>query len=178
MHATLKTPTLKTPTLKPPALKPPALKPDDVFRAELALTTDHLKMWANSLHACATVELRNAPGFWSLEVAPLAQGACPFELMLRADQRYDLAIAGEYYEDRPITDISIFAGLAKSIASGHVSRVSIRSALTGALQSLETRISLSDGTYWFGARSVMPAAHACPPEFEIKEFKRYLPFRR
>ena len=154
------------------------LKSDDVFRAELARTMASLNQWAKSHEECAATSIRSALGYWKMAVSPLTPGACPFELQLRSDQRYDLAIAGEFYEDRQIGNFGMFPALTAAIAAGHVSRILTTSALTGALQSLETSLTLADGAAWSASRSLAPEHQRCPLEFEVKEVRRFLPYRR
>ena len=154
------------------------LRSDDVFRGELAKAAAGLTAWAKAHEDCAASDIRNAPGYWKMAVAPRVTGACPFEVLLRSDQRYDLAIGGEFYEDLEIGSFALFQNVVEAIAHGNVTRILTTSALTGALQSLETRVALPDGTIWSGARSHVENSRRCPPESELNEVRRFLPYRR
>ena len=154
------------------------LLPDDVFRSRLEAVAASLSQWAVMHEDCAAIKILNVPGYWKMIAQPYTTGACPFELQLRADQRYDVAIGGELYEDLNIGSFVIFLGLADAISNGRVMRVHVASSLTGALQSVETQVSLQDGTVWAGAQTVVPDDQRCPLESEIREVRRYLPYRR
>ena len=155
-----------------------ALLPDDVFRSKLEVLAASLSQWAVVHEDCATIKILNVAGYWKMTSQPHTAGACPFELQFRADQCYDVAIGGELYEDLKIGNFALYLNLVEAVAHGNVTRILTTSALTGALQSLETRVALPDGTIWSGARSHVENSRRCPPDSELNEVRRFLPYRR
>ena len=124
----------------------------DGDRSELSKTISALETWARNTSDVARIETETASAYWKMTVAPNTVGACPFELILRADRRFDLGIGGEVYEDKPIDGLDFFVMLARAIAAGRVERIDVISALTGSVDAIETRVTLEDGWAWIGER--------------------------
>ena len=93
---------------------------DDTYRTRLSAVIDDLERWAADAADIARIEAAGTPEAWRIAVAPLAANACPFELLLRRDQRYDLAIASESYEDQAIESLDVFRPFIDAIAAGRV----------------------------------------------------------
>ncbi len=53
-------------------------------------------------------------------MTPAVSAACPFELMLRADQHFDIVVAGEMFEDQSVASLELFLPLVDAIAAGRV----------------------------------------------------------
>lgn len=152
--------------------------PDDVFRQRLDEVIGALEAWGAQNRDCASVEIAQAPTYWKLSVRPNMPGAATFDILLQATQRFSLAVAGEVYEDKTIDRFDFFPMLVRAIAEGHAERIETRSALTGALEVIETRIELEDGWAWIGERRVTPrSARKIDSAQEIRK-RRYLPYRR
>ena len=152
--------------------------PDDVFRSRLQATITALRYWAPSIADAARVEETEAGDYWKLIVTPMVPSACPFELILHADQRYDIAIADETYESRPIDSFDWFLPFAEAIAEGNVVQRHWISRLTGLERSVETLVTLPNGGIWCESRG---ANHRMPTldddGTELRE-RRFLPYRR
>jgi hypothetical protein len=129
---------------------------DDIYRNELQRTLATLEAWARDYGDVADVYTSNAHSNWHMTSRPHASGACPFELVLRSGQRFDLTIGNEIYEDKPIDRLDFFPMLVRAIAAGHVERVEVISALTGAIDAVEMRVTLEDGWAWIGERRTGP----------------------
>ena len=152
--------------------------PDDVYRQQLSDVIAELENWAHALSDCATCTSGIAPAFWKLSVTPEARGACAFELMLRADQRFNVQIGGEVYEDKPVDAFAFFPMLARAIAAGRVERNTISSALTGVPEAIETRVTLEDGWAWIGERRVATRVARKSDAAQEQRTHRFLPYRR
>jgi hypothetical protein len=154
------------------------MQPDDVFHRHIAEATADLAQWGKEMAPFAEIVVTGKPAYWAMTVKPRITGACPFELLLRSDQFYDIVIAREVYEDRPIEDAGIFPILVRSIACGDVERRLVSSCLTGMLQSIETLVVLGDGLQWSANRDIIkPAARAPEDLTEIKTL-RFVPYCR
>ena len=90
--------------------------PDDVFRSRLQTTITALRYWAPSIADAARMQESETGNFWKIIVTPMVASACPFELILHFDQRYDLAVGDETYERRPIESFDWFVPFAEAIA--------------------------------------------------------------
>lgn len=152
--------------------------PDDVFRSRLQSTITALRYWAPSVTDAAHVEEAETGTFWKIHVSPKLQQACPFELILHFDQRYDLAVGDESYESLPIESFDIFVPFVEAIADGSVVQRRWVSRLTGLERSVETLVTLRGGGIWREARGephLMPTLE--DDGTELRE-RRFLPYRR
>jgi hypothetical protein len=152
--------------------------PDDVFRSRLQTTITALRYWAPSIADAARIEEAESGSFWKIAVAPRLAQACPFELILHFDQRYDLAIGEETYESLPIESFDLFLPFVEAIAEGEVVQRHWVSRLTGLERSVETLVTLVGGGIWREGRG---DAHEMPTleddGTELRE-RRFLPYRR
>ncbi|MDH4982040.1 hypothetical protein [Hyphomicrobium sp. D-2] len=152
--------------------------PDDVFRTRLQATITALRYWAPTVASTARVEETSSGDYWRLAITPITPSACPLELILHSDQHYDIFIAGETYEGRPIDSFDWFLPLAEAVAEGQVVQRQRISRLTGLQRSTETLVALANGEVWFDGRDTL---HAAPPieddGTEIRE-RRFLPYHR
>lgn len=151
---------------------------DDVYRNKLASVIDALDAWARNTRDAADIETDVTTSFWKMTVTPKTLGACPFELMLRADQRFNVRIGDEAYEEKPVDTFEFFPMLARAIERGHVERVAVSSALTGALDAIETRVTLEDGWAWIGERRVGQRGSRRVESAQEQRAHRFLPYRR
>lgn len=151
--------------------------PDDVFRDRLEETLVGLEAWANETRDCAVIDIAASPRYWRMSVTPHMAGACSFELVVKADQTFDLRLDREIYENEPVNRFDFFPRLAAAIAAGHVERIETLSALTGALIEIEMRVELADDWDWTGRRRVAPSLHT-GDLLEERHSHRFLPYRR
>jgi hypothetical protein len=152
--------------------------PDDLFRSRLQTTITALKYWAPSIADSARVEENETGNYWKLSVVPRLANACPLEIILHFDQRYDLAVGGETYESLPIESFDIFMPFVEAVADGRVVQRRWVSRLTGLERSVETLVTLAGGGIW---RETRGTSTPLPPldddGTELKE-KSFLPYRR
>lgn len=153
---------------------------DDVFRARLSETVAELDRWAATLTDVATIEMAETSTYWRMAVRPFMVGAAPFDLLIEADQKFSLNVAGEIYEKKPVDSFEFFPKLARAIAAGHVERIESRCAMTGALELVDTRITLDDGWAWIGERrcGLRQVARAKAEAAAVSRSHRFLPYRR
>jgi len=151
---------------------------DDIYRTKLQATVAALKYWLPEINDTARVSEISDVDYWKIAVEPKVPGACPFELMLRTDQRHDLIIAGEVFEDQPTTTLDLFVPLVDSIAEGRVVQRRTVSAATGAPVALRTIITLPDGHVWEAERTLPDGLAPGALDDLIIEDRHFLPYRR
>lgn len=156
---------------------------DDVYRARRALTIAELSAWTGFVADVASVEYGSIDGAWRIAMTPRCSTACPVELLLRDDQKFDLRIGSETYEDRPIESLDAFLPLLQAIADGRVVTRRTLSALTGLLRETETFVYVAPSNTFHG-RLGSPDGRSLPPPLpgeanglEIREL-HYVPYRR
>lgn len=149
---------------------------EDLFRTRLAGLIAKLEDWAARYSETGSMDAKYGTGFWRVVARPSTPGTCPVTLVLRADQKFDLSLAGDLFEDRPIENFDIFPPLLEAVAQGRVERTHYTSALTGAPLGHETRVLLSDGGSW-GERRMRSNAHAIDGAI-MENRQRFLPYSR
>jgi len=152
--------------------------PDDVFRSRLQSTITALRYWAPSIADAAHVEEAETGSYWKMIVAPALAQACAFELILHFDQRYDLAIGDESYENLPLESFDVFLPFVEAVADGSVVQRRWISRLTGLERSVETLVTMGGGGIWREARGephLMPTLE--DDGTELRE-RRFLAYRR
>jgi len=152
--------------------------PDDVFRDRLEPTLVDLEAWANGMRDCAKIDITASQRYWRLSATPHIAGGCPFELLIKSDQTFDLSLANEVYEDRPLDRFDFLVRLVSAIAAGHVERIETRNALTGVLLGIGTRVEIEDGWDWTGDRRITPTPLPALEADEVRRTHRFLPYRR
>ncbi len=151
---------------------------DDVFRARLNEVITELEQWGHAQRDVATIESAAAAAFWEMAVTPNLKGACPFGVLFRPDQRFTLALGDEIYEDKPFDRFDFFIMLARAVAAGKIDMLETRSALTGTLEKIETRVELEDGWAWIGERRIGGRAVRKTDAAQEVRTRRFLPYRR
>jgi hypothetical protein len=147
---------------------------DDVYRAKLRKTAADLRQAVAPLDGFAKVALETSEQGVRLVLVPLTAGACPVELMVRADQKYDIAVGVLLYEDRPVERLELFKPLILAVVDGAVVERRTVSALTGMEAGRETIVTLADGSQW---RAGGQAREGDGEEW-IAEDREFLPYRR
>jgi hypothetical protein len=97
-------------------------------------------------------------------------------LVLRADQKFDLSLAGDVLEDRNIEDFELFPQLLEAIAQGSVQKTYYSCALTGASLGHDVRVVLADGRSW-GEPRLRPGVQIDKGAV-LQDCIRFLPYRR
>ena len=151
---------------------------DDVFRERLERLLVELEAWAETTRDASAIDIAASARYWRMSVHPFAEGACPFEIMIKADQTFSLKLQDEVYEDRPLDRFDFFVRLVEAIAAGRVERIETFNALTGLLLAIEMRVELSPGWDWIGVRSVAPQKSPALVEAVECSTHRFLPYRR
>ena len=121
---------------------------DDAYTSQLQSTIESLRYWIPSVADAVRVEEIEAEGFWKIYVNPKTPGACPFELIFRADRHFDMVIAGETYEDLELTSFDYFLPLVEAIAEGRIVQRRRVSQATGRTYDIETIVTMRDGRTW------------------------------
>lgn len=115
---------------------------DDTFRKQLQHVIAALETWAKEMEPWAKIELGPTHGSWHVSAIPHAPTACPFEIILRPDRKFDMMIGGEIYEDQPLDALTDIPQMVRSISNGNVLIRRWRSQATGLLYSVETVVDL------------------------------------
>ena len=148
---------------------------DDVFRPKLQETIAALEKWAKQIGQFAQVERSETN--WRIKLEPPVPNACPCELILRRDQRFDLVIGEETYEDHPVRNLGLFLPMLQAVVAGNVSTRRWISSATGLEYQVETVVPLPDGTSWRAERRNALAPD--PPEINLEcETRQYVPYFR
>jgi hypothetical protein len=151
---------------------------DDVYRTRLAATYAMLKAAAAPFADIALIDSAATPDFARLSLIPNAAGACAVEIMLRADQLYDISLATEFYEDCPVTTFDLFEPLILAVTRGDVLQRRHLSAATGAERGIETIVSLPGGVVWTKGHVHSDVAAAIADERTLFQDRRFVPYRR
>ena len=115
---------------------------DDNFRKRLQHIIDALEVWAAEMEPWATIELGFTDGTWRINAVPHAETACPFEIILRPDQKFDIKVGSEIYEDRPLDALTDIPQLVRAISNGRVLIRRWESWTTGLEYNMETIIDI------------------------------------
>ena len=151
---------------------------DDVYRDHLEKTLVELEAWANATRGSADIAITASDRYWRMAVVPFLPSACPFELLIKADQTFDLMLNGEVYENRPVERFDLFPKLATAIAAGHVDRIETRNSQTGNLLDIATRVELAPGWDWIGSRKVLKRFLQPLEANEERQARRFLSYDR
>ena len=151
---------------------------DDVYRTKLQTTTAGLKQIIASLSDVAEIVVAQSPEHARFSLIPHAIGACPVEILLRADQYYDIALASEFYEDCRIENLGLFEQLIQAVANGDVIQRHYISAATGAERAVESIVTLPGGTVWHKGHVHSRLSGALADGRAVYNDRRFLPYRR
>lgn len=152
---------------------------DDVYRSKFDGALERIGRAADELSDVAEVETRRERSHFRLALQPRMRGACPLELLLRLDQRYDLQVGSESYEDCEVAAFEDFEALVRAVAAGRVVTRHYFSAATGSLRSVETIVTFPDGREWRKRHRFSPRAgdDDAPDGIVVKD-RNFLPYRR
>ena len=147
--------------------------PDDVYRDRLEQTLVEIEKCVAKMQNCAAIDLAVTPYYWRAAVLPVFPDACPFDLIIRADQKFSLKLDDEAFEDLPVEHFELFPHLVRAIEAGHVDRISKLDVTTDGLVAIEMRVELGPGWEWHRERRI-----ASKPPAEEWRTHRYLAYRR
>ncbi len=150
---------------------------DDTFRRQLKHVIAALETWAKEMAPWAKIELGPIDGAWRISAVPHAPTACPFEIILRPDRKFDIIVGGEIYEDQPFDALTDIPQMVRSISNGRVLIRRWRGQATGILYSTETLIDLP-GTNEGHFRRPNPDAPSIEGVEVEAELEAFDPYRR
>ncbi|MCL4766245.1 MAG: hypothetical protein KJZ80_08435 [Hyphomicrobiaceae bacterium] len=116
--------------------------PDDTFRKRLQHVVAALEAWAAEMEPWSDIELGFVDGVWRISAVPHAETACPFEIVMRPDQRFDMTVGGETYEDLPLDALTDIPQLVRAISNGRVLIRHWSSSTTGLEYNVEMIVDL------------------------------------
>ena len=152
------------------------MPPNDSFRKQLNHIITALEAWAKEMRPWADIEIDPINGAWRMSATPHVSTACPFEIVLRSDRKYDIRIGNEIYEDRPLDALTDIPQLVRGIANGRVVTRRWESWKTGLVYRIETVVDMpgSEGRF---VRENPDAPAVDDIELEAS-IEAYAPYRR
>lgn len=151
---------------------------DNVFRSRLEATVASLSYWAPTIKNAARIETTDDATAWRMQVTPHLRSACPLEISIRTDQKFDLKIAGETFTDLPLESFEIFLPIAEAVAEGRVVRRAWLTPSTGSEHTIETIVQLPGGKTWRAGRVNEQIARLISREDCIREDHSFPPYHR
>ncbi len=115
---------------------------DDTFRKQLQHVISALETWAKEMEPWAEIELGPVGDAWRISAVPHAETACPFEIILRPDRKFDMTVGGETYEDLPLDALTDIPQIVRAIANGRILVRRWTSRFTGLEYGVETIVDL------------------------------------
>jgi len=115
---------------------------DDNFQKRLQHIIDAVEVWAAEMEPWADIELGFTDGVWHIVAVPHATTACPFEIVLRPDQKFDMTVGGEIYEDQPLDALTDIPQMVRAISNGRILIRRWESWTTGLEYNTETIIDI------------------------------------
>jgi hypothetical protein len=146
---------------------------DDVFRDRLEQVLIEIETYVAGIRDCAAVDVVASLRYWRMIVVPQVPGACPFELIIKADQTFSIRLADQTFEDRPVDEFDLFLKLLRAVEAGHVDKILKFDATTEELIAIAMRVNLTPDLDWFCEHRLAPAAAT-----EEWRAHRYLPYCR
>jgi hypothetical protein len=150
------------------------MQPTDIFARAYEAAIRDLDAWVNAHRLVANIDCERTASYWHVRVTPIAENACPAELILHRSQRCDLSAGAETYENQPIGDPSRWRMVLDAIVAGDVIVRRWVTSATAAVAKVETVISLADGTEWRGERILV----ALPGSATERRDQHVLPYQR
>lgn len=152
------------------------MRASDAFRNELHAAIAALRAWAQGLADVADIAETEADDYWRLALRPHAATACPVELVVYADQRYDIAIGGEVWEDNTLGAASELLPLLAAISEGRVVTRTWETLATGAPFEVESIVETGERP-WRAARTNPALARIVSREDCVARTRHYAPYR-
>lgn len=154
------------------------MPPDEITRKQLQHVITALEAWAKEMRPWADIEYGPINGAWRISAVPNVPTACPFEIVLRPDRKYDIRIGDETYEDQPFDALTDIPQLVRAIASGRVLVRRWESWTTGFVYKIETVVDHPSFEGRF--ERINPAAPHIEDEEEelIACLESFAPYRR
>lgn len=153
------------------------MAPDDTFRKQLQHVTTALETWAKEMAPWADIELGPVGNAWRISAVPRAQTACPFDIVLRPDRKFDMTVGGETYEDLALDALTDIPQIVRAIANGRILIRRWLSCFTGLVYSVETVVDLPGADEGRFTRRILEAPDANDTELEAS-LETFAPYRR
>lgn len=155
----------------------PGMLSDDSFRKRLQHVIAALEVWAAEMEPWADIEHGFINGAWRISAVPQIETACPFEIIIRPDQKYDMRVDGEIYEDLPLDALTDIPQIVRSISNGRLLIRRWRGQATGLIYNVETVVDLPGANEGRFERPDPGAPHMDDVELEA-ELEAFVPYRR
>ena len=150
--------------------------PDDQFETRRLGVSRELSEWADEFRDVISADKSSADNMLRFTVEPHAEGACPFEIGIRDDQRYDIAVGDQFFEDQAVEDFTLFAKLARAIGDGRVIRRELVSPLSGQLLFLQIIIGFAGSGCWLREKIVAERGDVDRSELIARD-RHYVPYK-
>ncbi len=133
-----------------------------------------MRYWVLQIADVARVAESNGDDYWKIVIQPYTPNACSVEMTVRGDEQFDAVLGGRDLSPRALASHSFLVSLLESAADGRVVQRRWKSSATGALQSVETLITLfRTDTVWTGTNASETEAAAWE-----RHDHHFLPYRR
>lgn len=150
---------------------------DDVYKSRLRSNIVALETWLAGLRDMAAIDVEGDDASWRAAVSPGLREACPFELVLRTDQKFDLSVGREAYEDLAVASLELLPPLLVAITQGRVVTRTWATAATATPVRIETIITPATGSPWIAARALRALASNDGGGLVMRD-RHYVPYAR
>lgn len=146
------------------------IEPKGFHPSAVQATIEQLRYWVPTIKDVARVFEGKDEAHFLLSIEPKVSGACPVAIAIRDNGRFDLAVAGETYEDRVLASLDQIVILLERITEGQVVQRRWASTATGAPLTVETLVKLGAEHVW---RDGIAGGDGCE-----RRDRHFLPYRR
>jgi hypothetical protein len=146
------------------------IQPQEFHPSAVQATIEQLRYWVPTIKDVARVFEGKDEQNFLLSIEPMVAGACPVAIAIRENGRFDLAVAGETYEDRVLASLDHIVVLLERITEGRVVQRRWTSAATGAPLAVETLVTLGAEDVWRDGTVAGDGSERCD--------RHFLPYRR
>jgi hypothetical protein len=150
------------------------MQPLDVFTRAYESAVAGLDHWVDSQADVAQVEREQTSTFWRARLSPTTFNAAPVELIMHRNQRCDLSVGSETYENIVTGNPARWQLILEAIADGRALTHRWTTTATNTLTKIETVVTLADSTTWHGERTLLNT----PAGSTKRETRTVLPWRR
>lgn len=150
--------------------------PEDTYRKRQNGFKAELEAWAKAMADCAEIAHGPVGDGWQISTEPHAATACPFQIVMRPDQKFDALVGGVMYEDLSMDHVDLPA-IVRGIAEGRVLIRRWSSAATGLQYGVETIVDLGSGEKWRVQRQ-LPGVRPTEDEELMACPVAFAPYRR
>lgn len=145
---------------------------------QIEATIEQLRYWVPTITDVARVAEIDQAGTWTLSIAPRIASACPVEITLKDNGRFDIVIGGETYADRSLGTLDQIVRLLERITEGRVIQRQWVSPATGTPCGTETIVTLGPDAIWHGSDATAHAIAGLLDGAGERHDRHFLPYRR